>query len=188
MLVCYGANPAQTDVLLWGSRPPVHVAAANGQLLAMKWLVEECHPDIHVESETGGRGKKRNLIELLQFELDEADPVSMRQAGMAGHAACFEYVILAGVEKRRISEAELTEVRVRREDMRREANETRRIFCAVSSGGWGEGEDLTRWQLHWARKVLAGGPRVHHFFQHTTTTKVFTSHYSTFHCRRCGTF
>ena len=39
----------------------------------------------------------------------------MRQAGMAGHAACLEYAILAGVEKRRISAAELEEVRVRLE-------------------------------------------------------------------------
>jgi hypothetical protein len=118
MLVRYGADPALTDVPLWGSRPPVHVAAANGQLLAMKWLVEECKQDIHVESEAGGmggRGKKRNLIELLQFELGEVDPISMRQAGMAGHAACLEYAILAGVEKRRISAAELEEVRVRLE-------------------------------------------------------------------------
>ena len=46
LLVSYGADPANTDAILWGGVPPLFVAAQNGQLDALKFFVDECNQDI----------------------------------------------------------------------------------------------------------------------------------------------
>jgi len=54
MLVGHRADPAATNEVLWGGMPPLLVAAENGQLLAMKWLVEEQGQNIQMKDEIHG--------------------------------------------------------------------------------------------------------------------------------------
>jgi ankyrin repeat protein len=42
MLVSYGADPGKTDIVLFWSLPPLLLAAQNGKLEALKFLVDEC--------------------------------------------------------------------------------------------------------------------------------------------------
>jgi len=53
MLVDKGADSRATDDTLFNSQPPLLVAAANGQLLAMKFLVDDLHHDIRQVSRPG---------------------------------------------------------------------------------------------------------------------------------------
>lgn len=59
-LVMYGANAAKTDQVLFSHGPPLLVAAENGQLEAMKYLVEELGQDINVVGLHG-----RGIIESI---------------------------------------------------------------------------------------------------------------------------
>lgn len=46
MLVKHGANSHATTDVVFGKKPPTHLAAENSKLLAVKYLVEECGHDI----------------------------------------------------------------------------------------------------------------------------------------------
>lgn len=48
LVVQHGADPTTTDSVCFGSKPPLFMAAENGQLLAMKWLVEEVGQDLNM--------------------------------------------------------------------------------------------------------------------------------------------
>ena len=52
-LVAEGADPAKTDAVLWSGLQPLLVAAQNGQLEAMKYLVNECDQDITMKDRSG---------------------------------------------------------------------------------------------------------------------------------------
>ena len=52
-LVAHGADASATDAVLWGCLPPLHVAAQNGKLEAMKWLVDELGHDIRAKGNDG---------------------------------------------------------------------------------------------------------------------------------------
>jgi len=47
MLVKHGADSHATTEVVFGYKPATHLAGENGQLLALKYLVEECGHDIH---------------------------------------------------------------------------------------------------------------------------------------------
>ena len=53
MLVRHGCDAARTEAVLFNSKPPVIVAAENGQLLALKFLIEEQGHDVRTESSPG---------------------------------------------------------------------------------------------------------------------------------------
>jgi hypothetical protein len=53
MLVDHGANSKATSEEVFNHKPPTHLAAENGQLLAVKYLVEECGHDIHERDRLG---------------------------------------------------------------------------------------------------------------------------------------
>jgi hypothetical protein len=53
MLVSHGANSHATHVVVFNSKPPTHLAAENGQLLAVKYLVEECGHEISERDRLG---------------------------------------------------------------------------------------------------------------------------------------
>jgi hypothetical protein len=52
-LVAHGSDPNATNAVLWGGTPPLLVAAQNGQLEAMKYLVDELGQDIHLRDPWG---------------------------------------------------------------------------------------------------------------------------------------
>lgn len=52
-LVAFGADPNKTDAVLWNGLPPLLVASQNGQLDAMKFLVDECNQDIGMCDSSG---------------------------------------------------------------------------------------------------------------------------------------
>lgn len=52
-LVSQGADPANTDAVLWGGTAPLLVAAQNGQLESMKFFVDECKQDIRMKDSSG---------------------------------------------------------------------------------------------------------------------------------------
>mmetsp|Transcript_3183 Transcript_3183/g.8007 ORF Transcript_3183/g.8007 Transcript_3183/m.8007 type:complete len:447 (-) Transcript_3183:52-1392(-) len=53
MLVKHGADSHATARKVFGNKPATHLAGENGQLLALKYLVEECGHDIHECDELG---------------------------------------------------------------------------------------------------------------------------------------
>jgi hypothetical protein len=55
LLFRHGADPAATDMVLWGGLPPLCVAAQNGQLEAIRWLVDEVGQDVRL-TDRNGRG------------------------------------------------------------------------------------------------------------------------------------
>ena len=59
-LVMYGADAAKTDNVLFSHSPPLLVAAENGQLEAMKYLVEELSHDINMVGPHG-----RGILESI---------------------------------------------------------------------------------------------------------------------------
>ncbi len=52
-LIGFGADPNKTDAVLWNRLPPLLVAAQNGKLDAMKFLVDECNQDIKMCDSSG---------------------------------------------------------------------------------------------------------------------------------------
>lgn len=53
MLIKHGADSHATYDAVFGGKPPTHLAAENGQLLAVKYLVEECGHDIFERDSRG---------------------------------------------------------------------------------------------------------------------------------------
>ena len=84
MLVAKGADATATDAVLFGCRPPLLVAAGNGQLLALQFLVEELGFDIH-ETDRLGRG----ILETIASETagGNADVAASIRAWMQGQPA-----------------------------------------------------------------------------------------------------
>jgi hypothetical protein len=60
VLVAHGANPAATHIILWDGCPPLFAAAKNGQLEAMKYLVDELGQDIRM-TDRHGKGVKKHI-------------------------------------------------------------------------------------------------------------------------------
>jgi len=60
MLVKHGADSRATTPVVFGHKPPSHLAGENGQLLALKYLIEECGHDIH-ECDTEGQDIRVSL-------------------------------------------------------------------------------------------------------------------------------
>ena len=54
LLVSHGADPTATSTVCFGEKPPLFMAAENGQLVAMKWLVEELGQDLNMRSPVHG--------------------------------------------------------------------------------------------------------------------------------------
>ena len=84
-LVAHGASATATTAALWNHCPPVLVAASNGQLEAMQWLVNELGHDIrtvdargkgvegYVKQDPGWRdGPKAALLKWAQTKMAEA--------------------------------------------------------------------------------------------------------------------
>ena len=78
VLVAHGANPAATHIILWGGAPPLFAAAQNGQLEAMKYLVEELGQDIRM-LDNNGKGVKNHIKD------------SPRWSEMEGHKECMKW-------------------------------------------------------------------------------------------------
>jgi len=78
MLLRHGANPGMTDVVLFNCLPPLMVAAQNGQLDAMKFLVEECKQDINM-IDGAGRGVLKNISDSPNWR------------NIPGHVACHKW-------------------------------------------------------------------------------------------------
>ena len=62
ILLSYGADAGATDEVLWQYQQPFLVAASNGQLEAMKFLIDECGQDISM-CDRAGRGVLANIEE-----------------------------------------------------------------------------------------------------------------------------
>jgi hypothetical protein len=60
MLVKHGADSHTTTEVVFDYTPPSHLASKNGQLIALKYLVEECGHDIH-ECDTFGEDIRASL-------------------------------------------------------------------------------------------------------------------------------
>lgn len=75
-LVGYGADPSKTDDVLFFNCPPLLVAAENGQLEAMKFLVEELGQDIHMRGPASGR----NVISSIETSPNWAELEGHREA------------------------------------------------------------------------------------------------------------
>jgi hypothetical protein len=73
-----GADPAATDDILWGDIPVLCVAAQNGQLEAMKFLVDDCGHDIGMVDING-----HGILENIE------DAGNWRE--LPGHAAAHEW-------------------------------------------------------------------------------------------------
>ena len=65
MLVRCGADPTQTDNVLFNFKPTPFIAVENGSYLALKWLVEECGVDIASVRDRHGRGILRVIQENM---------------------------------------------------------------------------------------------------------------------------
>mmetsp|Transcript_37409 Transcript_37409/g.81886 ORF Transcript_37409/g.81886 Transcript_37409/m.81886 type:complete len:674 (+) Transcript_37409:382-2403(+) len=74
-LVAHGADPTRTDNVLFFNCPPLLVAAENGQLEAMKYLVDELGHDVFMVGPTG-----RNLIESIKCPPNWRDLEGHREA------------------------------------------------------------------------------------------------------------
>jgi hypothetical protein len=86
MLVKHGADSHTTTKVVFGYKPPSHLASENGHLLALKYLVEECGHDIH-ECDTFG--------EDIRASLRRNNKV---WTSLAGCVAADEYAKSKGVE------------------------------------------------------------------------------------------
>jgi len=85
MLVRHGANSHTTTEVVFGHKPPCHLASENGQLLALKYLVEECGHDIH-ECDTEGQDIR---VSLRRY--------NKAWTSVAGCIACDDYAKSKGV-------------------------------------------------------------------------------------------
>jgi hypothetical protein len=86
MLVKHGADSHTTTEVVFNYKPPSHLASENGQLLALKYLVEECGHDIH-ECDTFGDDIRASLRRNNKV-----------WASSAGCVAADEYAKSKGVE------------------------------------------------------------------------------------------
>ncbi|KAL7523833.1 hypothetical protein ACHAXR_001215, partial [Thalassiosira sp. AJA248-18] len=85
MLVKHGADSHATYASVFDHKPPSHLASENGQLLALKFLVEECGHDIH-ECDIEGQD--------IRVSLRKNNKV---WANSAGCVACDDYAKSKGV-------------------------------------------------------------------------------------------
>lgn len=80
LLVQHGADPAATHQVLWGGAPsPLLVAAQNGKLEAMKYLVNECNQDVRMKDPRG-----KGILENVE------DAGNWRE--LKGHVAAHKWV------------------------------------------------------------------------------------------------
>lgn len=86
MLVKHGADSHATYVAVYDSKPPAHLAAENGKLLAVKYLMEECGHDIH-ERDALGHDIRAALRRY-----------NKKWTSSAGCVACDEYAKSKGVK------------------------------------------------------------------------------------------
>ena len=84
MLVRHGASATATNQVLFWGMPPLLLAAENGSLLALKWLVEEMGHDINVVHNAQGILAKINGSRGPDGGLTDA------------HVACARYARLKG--------------------------------------------------------------------------------------------
>ena len=75
----HGADAAATDDALWGGLSPLLVAAQNGQLEMMKWLVDEVGQDVRVE-DSRGFGVVRHTTLPVEWEECRGHPECKRWA------------------------------------------------------------------------------------------------------------
>uniref|UniRef100_A0A7S3QCQ4 MYND-type domain-containing protein n=1 Tax=Chaetoceros debilis TaxID=122233 RepID=A0A7S3QCQ4_9STRA len=86
MLVKLGANSHATTQAVFSNKPATHLASENGQLLALKYLVEECGHDIH-ELDFSGQDIRASMR------------INNKMWGsVAGCVACEEYSKSKGVK------------------------------------------------------------------------------------------
>jgi hypothetical protein len=78
-LVGYGASAGATDVVLWNHLPPLMVAAENGQLSAMQYLVDKLGHDINMKDSRG-----RDVMKHI------TDTPNWRE--LEGHKACRKWL------------------------------------------------------------------------------------------------
>jgi len=86
LVVKYGVNSHATTECVFANKPPAHLASENGKLLALKFLIEECHHDI-LEYDTFGQD--------MRASLRRNNP---KWTSVAGCVACDEYAKEKGVE------------------------------------------------------------------------------------------
>lgn len=79
LLVRHGADPSATDAVLWNHLPPLMVAAQNGQLEALQWLVDEIGVDLRSKDATG-----KSVVHHIKVPKNWED--------CPGHVACLEWV------------------------------------------------------------------------------------------------
>lgn len=77
-LVQYGVDPAKTDPVLFHCAQPLIVAAENGQLEAMKYLVDELGHDIHMVGPSG-----RDVLKSITYPPNWKD--------LEGHRKAYEW-------------------------------------------------------------------------------------------------
>jgi hypothetical protein len=82
----YGADSHSTTEVVFGYKPPSHLASENGKLLALKFLVEECGHDIF-ECDTVGQDIRASLRKNNRAWMN-----------VDGCVACDEYAKEKGVE------------------------------------------------------------------------------------------
>ena len=80
LLVENGADPGKTDEVLFYNCPPLLMAAENGQLEAMQYLVDELGQDIHMVGPTSGR----NVIDSIQ---------TVPGWNQGNHFQCYEWAV-----------------------------------------------------------------------------------------------
>mmetsp|Transcript_34097 Transcript_34097/g.62765 ORF Transcript_34097/g.62765 Transcript_34097/m.62765 type:complete len:637 (-) Transcript_34097:156-2066(-) len=85
MLVKHGADSHATTPRVFDHKPPSHLASENGQLLALKFLIEKCGHDIH-ECDTVGQD--------IRVSLRRNNKVWAQSAGCV---ACDDYAKSKGV-------------------------------------------------------------------------------------------
>mgnify|MGYP003564936668 CR=1 FL=1 len=85
MLVIHGADSHPTSKVVYVNKPPTQLAAENGQLLAGKYLVQECGHDINQRDALG-----QNIPRTIRRKNRE-------WSSLPGSVAVDEYAKLKGV-------------------------------------------------------------------------------------------
>ena len=87
LLLRHGADPAATDSVFFGCKPPLLAAAEAGRLLAMRWLVEEVGQDLRVK--VPGHG---DVISAIH------EPFRVGNVMPPGNQACLDWVRSRGIQ------------------------------------------------------------------------------------------
>ena len=83
----HGADPAATESVFFGGKPPLLAAAEAGHLRAMRWLVEALGQDLRVRCPTHG-----SVVAVLR----EAVRAAAGGAALPGHAECLRWALARG--------------------------------------------------------------------------------------------